>query len=265
MVHLLNGKQSFKMKKSLTKIMSKKGFVLGPFMKTSDPAFVEISGYAGFDFVILDMEHGSVQLQQMQNMIRAAEVSGTIAVVRLRDRMPETISQVLDIGAQAIQVPQVTTKEEVQAIIDASKFFPDGNRGVCRFVRAAKYTGMKSNVYFENANKTQIIIQVEGLQAIENIDSILEVKGFDILFIGPYDLSQSLGVPGKINHPKVISAMKNLIAKAKEARKFIGVFVDTIDNARIWRDMGVQYLSYSVDVGLYFTVCKSIVNEIRNI
>ncbi|MFW6327998.1 MAG: HpcH/HpaI aldolase family protein [Bacteroidota bacterium] len=251
------------MEKTLGKKISQKGFVVGPFMKSSDPAFVEIAGYAGFDFVILDMEHGSVHLQQMQNMIRAAEVSDISTVIRLRDRMPETISQALDIGAHAIQVPQITTEEEVRNIIEASKFFPDGNRGVCRFVRAAKYSGMSSSYYFEKANQTQIIIQVEGLKAIENIESILQVNGFDILFIGPYDLSQSLGVPGKINHPKVISAMKNLIKKAKEAQKYIGVFIDTIDNAMIWRNMGVHYLAYSVDVGIYFSACKSVVDEIH--
>jgi 4-hydroxy-2-oxoheptanedioate aldolase len=251
------------MEKNLINKIAQKGFVLGPFMKSSDPAFVEIAGYAGFDFVILDMEHGSVHLQQMQNMIRAAEVSGVIAVMRLRDGMPETISQALDIGAHAIQIPQITTADEVRNIIEASKFYPNGNRGVCRFVRAAQYSGVSSDNYFENANKTQIIIQVEGLQAIENIESILQVNGFDILFIGPYDLSQSLGVPGKISHPKVISAMKNLIKKAKEAQKYIGVFIDTIDNAMIWRDMGVHYLAYSVDVGIYFSACKSVVNEIH--
>lgn len=252
------------MEKNLINKISQNGFVLGAFMKSSDPAFVEIAGYAGFDFVILDMEHGSLHLQQMQNMIRAAEVSGVTTVVRLRDQMPETISQALDIGAHAIQVPQVASEKEVRDIIDAGKFYPDGNRGVCRFVRAAKYSGMNSSDYFKNANKTEIIIQVEGLKAINNIESILQVKGFDILFIGPYDLSQSLGVPGEVNHPKVISAMESLINKAKKAGKYIGVFIDTINNAIIWRDMGVHYLAYSVDMGIYFSACKNIVNKMKN-
>ena len=251
------------MAQRLVNKIAQKGFVLGPFMKSSDPAFVEIAGFAGFDFVILDMEHGSVHLQQMQNMIRAAQVSGIITVIRLRDRMPETISQALDIGAHAIQVPQVVSDKEVRDIIDAGKFYPDGNRGVCRFVRAAQYSAMSSSNYFENANKTEIIIQVEGLQAMENVESILQVEGFDILFIGPYDLSQSLGVPGEINHPKVISAMENLIKKAKGAKKYIGVFIDTINSAKIWKDMGVHYLAYSVDVGIYFSACKSVVDEIQ--
>ena len=249
--------------KSLTDLIKEKGFVIGPFMKTSDPAMVEIAGFAGFDFVILDMEHGPVSLQQMQNMIRAAEVSGVTAVIRTRDRIPESISQALDIGAQAVQIPQVTTAEEALTVVQSAKYFPLGNRGVCRFVRAAGYSSVDRKEYFAKANTTQVIIQIEGIIGIKNFDSILEVPGVDILFIGPYDLSQSMGLPGEIDHPDVVAVMKEFVRKANKANKYIGIFTDTLANARLWKDAGVHYLSYSVDVGLYFSICEQIVKEIR--
>ena len=249
--------------RNLTDLIKEKGFVIGPFMKSSDPAMVEIAGFAGFDFVILDMEHGPVNLQQMQNMIRAAEVSGVTAVIRTRDRIPESISQALDIGVKAVQIPQVTTAEEAHIVVQAAKFFPLGNRGVCRFVRAAGYSSVDRKEYFAKANTTQVIIQIEGVIGIKNFDSILEVPGVDILFIGPYDLSQSMGFPGEIDHPEVVAVMKEFVRKANKAGKYIGIFTDTLANARLWRDAGVHYLSYSVDVGLYLSICEHVVKEIR--
>jgi len=250
--------------KNLTDLIKEKGFVIGPFMKISDPAMVEIAGFAGFDFVILDMEHGPNSLQQMQNLIRAAEVSGVKAVIRTRDRIPESISQALDIGAQAVQIPQVTTAEEAHTVVQSAKFFPLGNRGVCRFVRAAGYSSVDRKEYFAKANATtQVIIQIEGVLGIKNFDSILEVPGIDILFIGPYDLSQSMGLPGEIDHPEVVAVMKEFVRKANKAGKYIGIFTDTLANAKLWKEAGVHYLSYSVDVGLYFSICEHIVKEIR--
>ena len=250
--------------KNLTDLIKEKGFVVGPFMKTSDPAMVEIAGYAGFDFVILDMEHGPVGLQQMQNMIRAAQAAGIVAVVRTRDHLPESISQPLDIGAHAVQIPQIATADEAYMAVQSAKFFPLGNRGVCRFVRAAGYTSINRKDYFEKANTMQVIIQVEGIDGMKNLDEILEVPGIDIIFVGPYDLSQSLGVPGEIDHPDVEKMIKELVVKANKVHKYIGIFTDTLENARKWKNAGIQYLSYSVDVGLYFSICEHVVKEIKN-
>ena len=96
------------------------------------------------------------------------------------------------------------------------------------------------------------------MQSSENLDEILDVDGVDILFIGPYDLSQSLGIPGQVNNPKVVQEMKKIVAKAKKKNKVIGTFVDTPQDLVMWRDLGVKYLSYSVDVGLFIDACKNI-------
>jgi len=228
--------------------------VAGPFAKTCDPAFVEVAGHAGFDFIILDAEHGPHNPYTMQNLIRAAEVSGITPIVRV-DKIDETISRMLDVGAAGIEVPQVTCKEEAEAAIALAKFYPQGERGVCRYVRAANYSSMDKADYFKEANDIVVILQLEGQKAIDNLDEILSVKGYDIIFIGPYDLSQSLGVTGQVTHPKVEEKMRQIVAACKERGVAVGTFSDSTENARKWRDAGVQYLSYSVDVGIFYEAC----------
>ena len=232
--------------------------VYGVFMKTSDPMFVEAAGIGGFDFVILDTEHGPVTIEGQQNNIRAAEARGTVPIIRLEDCNENTISKALDIGAYGIQVPQINTADEARQVVKNAKFYPYGMRGVCRFVRAAEYSNMERSEFFESSKDLIINLQLEGVDAIKNLDEILEVEGVDILFIGPYDLSQSLGLPGQVDNPIVVNAMKEIVGKAKKKNKIIGTFIDTIDNLKMWRQLGLQYLSYSVDVGLFLDACKDI-------
>lgn len=235
--------------------------VYGPFIKTSDPMFVEAAGLAGFDFVILDTEHGAVEIDKQQNNVRAAEARNLVPIIRLKDKSENTIARALDVGAYGIQVPQVSTVKEAETIVKYAKFYPYGMRGVCRFVRAADYSAMDRYKYFESSKDVLIILQLEGIDAIKNLDDLLKVEGVDILFIGPYDLSQSLGIPGQVNHKKVVDAMKKIIVKAKKQKKIIGCFVDTIDDLKMWKKLGVQYLSYSVDVGIFYEASKKICDE----
>jgi 4-hydroxy-2-oxoheptanedioate aldolase len=239
--------------------LSKNQSVIGPFMKTGDPAFVEAAGYAGFDFVILDLEHGPGSIESMQNNIRAAEVAGAFPIIRVMGPEEQFILRALDIGALGIQVPQVNSVNQAKEAIKNAKFYPKGSRGVCRFQRAAQYAAMDRFEFFEKSNETIIILQLEGQEGLNNLDEILSIEGFDILFIGPYDLSQSLGIPGQIKHQKVIEKMEYIVQKAKAAHKVIGTFVDEPENILRWKSSGVQYLSYSVDTGLFTDACKRIV------
>jgi len=241
----------------------KDDFVLGVFSKTSDPAFIEILGHSGIDFVIIDLEHSPNSVQTVQNLIRAAEVAKIFPVVRVKEDNSSIIGEVLDIGAGGIQVPQINDSEMAEEIIRLSRFSPEGMRGVCRFVRAADYSSMDRFRYFKEANETVIILQLEGEEAIRNIDDILDVPGADIIFVGPYDLSQSLGVPGEIDHPVVVEKMKEIVEKSIQKGAAVGTFVDTIENAEKWRELGVKYISYSVDVGIFYEKCVEIVQKIR--
>jgi len=237
--------------------------VLGPFLKLSDPAIVEIAGLAGFDFVIIDTEHGPNSMQTAQNLVRSAEIHRITPIIRITENNPSLIVRALDIGAGGIQVPQVSNKTEALRIVGAAKFSPKGNRGVCRFVRAADYSCLDQFKYFKKSNQeTLIIVHIEGIEGINNLAEILTVKGLDIIFLGPYDLSQSCRVPGQVNHIKVTKKMQEAVELAKEANITVGTFVDTIEDAKKWIKVGITYISFSVDVGIFSNACSDIVRNL---
>jgi 4-hydroxy-2-oxoheptanedioate aldolase len=240
------------------------GMVIGPFSKSLDPAFIEIMGHTGFDFVVLDLEHGPNSVLSLQNLIRAAEVSGLFPIVRVKHNSPSLISEVLDVGAGGIQAPSISSKEEAEEVVHAARFAPLGMRGVCRFVRAASYSSLDRYEYFAQANTTVVVLQLEGVAAVRNIRQILSVKGVDIIFVGPYDLSQSLGVPGDVENPRVTEAMKTIVDECLTRDVVVGTFVDTIEGARKWRAAGVRYLCYSVDVGLFTEKCQETTRFLRD-
>jgi len=238
------------------------GTVLGSFSKSTDPAFVEVMGHAGFDFVVLDLEHGPNSVLSLQNLIRAAEVSNLLPVVRVKEDTPSLIGEVLDIGAGGIQVPRIRCRKDVEKVVEAARFAPQGARGVCRFVRAADYSSLDRFAYFAQANTALVILQLEGSEAVQNVEEILSVEGVDIIFIGPYDLSQSLGIPGQVTNPKVTDAMRKVVDQCLRRKVLVGTFVDTIADAQKWRAAGVRYLSYSVDVGLFTEKCRDVVRSL---
>ncbi|MDR2512373.1 MAG: hypothetical protein LBD01_01015 [Puniceicoccales bacterium] len=244
--------------------LSRGDAVYGPFMKSLDGSFVECTGHAGFDFAILDMEHGPASFSETQELIRAAILANLLPIVRTHDASESAISKALDLGAGGVQVPQIQSADEAHAVVRAARYFPQGERGVCRFVRAANYSSTPRNEYFAKANRALVIPQVEGKKGLEALDEILSVEGLDILFIGPYDLSQSLGVPGDVSNPVVINAIKDITERAKKRGVVTGVFADTIEAAARWKNAGIQYLSYSVDVGIYTEACKNILLSIKN-
>ena len=234
---------------------------LGPFMICTDPAMVEAAGHAGYDFVLLDMEHGTTTFQELPNLIRAANVTGVCPVVRVPRGSDIWIDQALDVGAGAVMIPQIDTAEQARAAVSAAKFSPVGTRGTCRFVRSAGFGAVPGSEYFSRAQDTVVILQAEGQKAIDNLDEILDVPGIDVVFVGPYDLSSSLGHVGEIDHPEVIAAIKQIIAKAAAKGVKIGCFADTVEGGKKWRDMGVKFIGYGCDTYIFMQAAKADVAE----
>ncbi|MFY7989544.1 MAG: HpcH/HpaI aldolase family protein [Fluviicola sp.] len=232
--------------------------MIGFFSKTTDSSFIEAAGHAGLDFAIIDQEHGLASREAILHHTRAAKLGGLKAIVRVAELNHNLIGAALDQGADGVQIPNITTAEEAEKAIQAARFYPLGMRGVCRFVPAANHGTKDKNRYFADENQKLVILQVEGVEGIKNIDSILSLEGFDILFIGPYDLSQSLGIPGEIEHPTLLKTISDLVLKAKEKNKLIGTFVDTKKAIKNMQDQGIDYIAYSVDVNIYHDACKSI-------
>lgn len=242
----------------------KDDFAAGIFMKTSDAAFVECAGYAGMDFCILDMEHGPASYERMQNLIRACECASAIPIIRVAAATEEYIGKALDLGAAGIQIPKVTVRADAEQAVKCAKFYPDGERGVCRYVRAAAYSSQDKFAYFREANDTLVVIQVEGREGVRNLEDILTVPGIDVVFIGPYDLSQSLGVTGDVHHPKVEAQMKQAVKAADQAGIAVGTFVDTTEDGLMWKKLGVRYIAQSVDVGIFYQACKRISDGLKS-
>lgn len=237
--------------------LKKGGKMFGPFLNMNYPAVVEIAGLAGFDFVILDNEHGEIPLESVGDLIRAAKVADIPAIVRVYEGNPELIDKALDLGADGVQVPNIGSKADAERAVQAAKFAPMGSRGCNRFVRAGKYGSIDKNQFFGKANEeTAVILQVEGQDGVAALSDILTVKGIDVLFVGPYDLSASLGIPGQVDHPKVIEQMEQIMKEAEKVGVAIGFFVDDVRKAVEWRNRGVQYVSFSSDVGELYTRFK---------
>ena len=233
--------------------------VFGPFCKMLDPAVVELAALAGFDFVIIDMEHGPYSIETVQQMLRAAEARGITAVVRVAENSETSILRVLDIGAKCIQVPQISTARDADKVVKSALFHPKGERGMCRYVRAGEYTAIDKAEHFGRSNDSILtIIHIEGVEGLENLPAILKCDGIDVIFLGPYDLSQSCGVPGQVHHEKVVKRMEEAIVLAKKSGKVVGTFVETVEDAKRWEKTGVQYISYAVDTGLILNAFKNI-------
>ncbi len=231
--------------------------LLGPFLNLTNPAIIEIAGHAGFDYAIIDTEHGEIAVEMAVNMVRAAKLAGISPVVRVYKNEPELITKALDIGAEAVQIPQICSREEAEAAIRSAKFAPEGCRGCNRFTRGADYSHMSGADFFGKSNDTTaVILQVEGQKGMDNFEDIISVPGIDVLFIGPYDLSASLGIPGQVDHPLVMEAMDKSKKLADKYGVALGFFVDTVEGAIKWRERGVRYLSIGADTGFIYNAFR---------
>ncbi len=232
--------------------------MIGIFSKTSDSNFVEATGIAGLDFIILDQEHGTVTSEKLLDHVRASKVSNTKAFVRVPYLNSNYIGKALDSGADGIMVPNISSKEEAEKAVQFAKFFPLGKRGICRFVKAAEFGNKDKNSYFEFENKKTLILQVEGIVGIQNLEGILSVEGIDFIFIGPYDLSQSLGLPGEIFNTCVLDEIEKIIKASRSKNKKIGIFTDTKEGLLKYKSLGAEMIAYSVDINIYLNALKEI-------
>ena len=236
--------------------------MIGLFSKTTDSSLIEAMGIANFDFVIIDKEHGSISDEKLINHIRAAKLSKIKSIVRVSENNHNLIGSALDYGADGVQIPNISSFSDAKRAIDAARFFPMGNRGVCRFVPSALFGEKDKSIYFKDSNEKLLILQVEGKKGIKNLNEILTLKGFDILFIGPYDLSQSLGVPGQITHKKVTDEIIKIKNIAENNGVALGSFADTPESYNFLVKNNFEYISYSVDINLFIDGLKKTKKEL---
>lgn len=238
--------------------------LIGSFFRLPSPDLAEIFGEAGFDFIIIDQEHGPLTPETTSNLVRACDLVGMATIVRIPDNQPWYFQHALDVGALGVQIPQIRTLTDAERAVRFSKFSPLGLRGVCRNVRAARYSARDRFDYLEGSNRdTLVVIQIESKEGIENITEILGVPGIDVVFIGPYDLSQSLGFVGQVNHPLVRSAMEQVVTACQRAGVASGVYADSAEAVSHWVGMGVQYIAIGVDTAMIYNLTSKLVAELR--
>ena len=211
------------------------------------PPVVEMLGQLGFDWVLLDNEHGSITVDNAEACIAAAELTGMAPIVRPVGNRPEIIAPFLDRGAWGVQVPHVNTAAEARAAVDAAKYGPEGHRGIFSGGRAAGY-GFKSTTadYAKDANRqTLVCLMLEEVEAIDNLPELVTVPGVDVYFIGSGDLSQSMGYTGQQAHPEVQNLMERGVKTITGAGRIAGCSCP--DNLiPKFLGLGVQYFHSTV-------------------
>jgi 4-hydroxy-2-oxoheptanedioate aldolase len=231
---------------------------MGPFLKCPYPEMVECCALSGFDFAIADMEHTPISQRDLLPLLLAAKARGIELVVRIPENLPMYFKWCLDLGFNYIQVPHIHSKEDAQKALNFSRFAP-GERGLCRFVRAADYSNQPVEEYMEKSS-ARLILQIEGVKGVAAINEILTIEGLDTVFIGPYDLSQSMGHPGQIWHPEVTAAMSGIVEKCSNAGVRVGTFADSQEGIFHWVGKGVQMIQYASDLNLFFSGARALQN-----
>ncbi len=189
------------------------------------PQLVEMLGAFGFDWVLLDCEHGTLTLESVELMAMAADASGLTAIARPVSNSATHILQVLDRGVAGVQIPHVRSAAEARAAVAAVKYHPLGTRSLAAGTRAAAYDAQGSMAdHVRSANEqTLIAAQIEDREALDNLDEILQVDGIDVFFVGPSDLSQSMGHPGNAKAPVVAAAIDDCLARIRAAGRIAGM------------------------------------------
>ena len=235
----------------------------GTFALLGEPALVEMIGFAGLDFVLIDTEHAPNTIDQVGNMVRAADVADITSIVRVTTNSPDLILRALDVGAGGVLVPQVNTAAEAAAAVRAARYAPKGERGLAGIVRAARYGFVPVAEYVEWSN-TEILVftQVEHVDAVKNLDSILAVEGLDGIFVGPADLSQSMGCMGKFDDPEFRRTIHTIMEKTRRTDKFAGIFCFDAKDANYWVSQGAQFITIGADSMIFAGALKKLKNDI---
>ena len=236
----------------------------GTFVKIPDPSAVEVLALSGLDFIVIDNEHTVMSTESTQNLIRAANIYNLVVSVRVKKNDAAEILQALDSGAYGVQVPQTNSKSDVEQVVSSVKYAPLGSRGYAASQRSASYGFMDAAEYARLSNENTLVsCYCETKAAIDNLDEMLSVNELDILFIGPFDLSQALGVTGRPRDPVVMKAIREITAKALKAKKAVGIIASDIEQTKQWLDMGIQYIVISSDLGMIASQAKAFIGALK--
>lgn len=237
--------------------------IVGTFSILPCPEIIELVALAGFDAVIIDMEHGPYTAHHAYLSMLAAERHGMATLVRVPSPDSPLIGVLLDLGVEAVIVPHVSNAGVAQQVVRACRFSPEGTRGANPWVRAAGHAA-PPEFYREQNERVAVIAMIEGTAGVENFGEIIRTPGLDAVFIGPVDLSHSLGVPGQLEHPTVISEVESLVDRADAAGVALSIFCGSPQQAVFWRERGVRFVVAGVDAHLVHQAFSEHLNLVRS-
>ncbi|HEX2565276.1 MAG TPA: HpcH/HpaI aldolase/citrate lyase family protein [Burkholderiales bacterium] len=222
---------------------------IGLWSSLSSSYTVEVIAGAGFDWILLDSEHSPADIENLLTQLQAAAAYPTHAVVRVPWNDMVAIKRVLDVGAQSLLVPYVSTAAEAQSAVSFTRYPPAGVRGVAGTTRASRFGRVKD--YARRAHEELcVLVQVETRPALDNIEAICAVEGVDGVFIGPADLHASMGFAGEIANPKVKPLIDDAIRRIRKSGKAPGILTPSEADARHWLDCGALFVAVGADVGI---------------
>jgi 2-dehydro-3-deoxyglucarate aldolase len=260
-------KQLNKKRYDLKEKLRNRSRIFAGWASISHPSITEIFARSGFDFIGIDIEHSTISQEQSQRIIAACHDNDTLCLPRIASHNMEAVKRLLDSGADGIIMPMVSTSEEVEKMISWCKYTPLGQRSF-GIARAQGY-GFDFDEYAKNWNDVSIlIVQIESTQGVKNIDKILSYNEIDGAMIGPYDLSGSLQIPGKLDHPKLIEASEKVLEACKKHGKACGNQIVEPDKENIEEafSMGYTFIALASDVFLLWKWSEKIhkiIDELR--
>ena len=235
--------------------------LIGTLLTVASPEVAEALALLGFDWIFIDLEHGSLSILDAQRAIQAV-ANRSFTLVRVPDGTPENIKRVLDTGCSGIIVPMVSSESYARRIVALAKYPPLGERSV-GLGRAQGY-GLRFAEYLPVANaQTAVVIQIEHRDAVTNVDQILTVPGIDAVFVGPYDLSSSMGLVGQVNHADVAAAIDKVRAACARTSSTMGIYCSNADQARNEIKAGVKLVAVGTDIMHMASSAKSVLETLR--
>ncbi|MEX0828101.1 MAG: HpcH/HpaI aldolase/citrate lyase family protein [Haliea sp.] len=235
----------------------------GLWLTLASPIVSEAVSLLGFDWLAFDMEHTPVDVSGLQPLLQSAAAGTASPVVRVAWNDPVTIKRVIDTGPQTILVPFVETEEDARRAVAATRYPPQGIRGVAALTRASRF-GLTYD-YFEVANREMcVLVQVETAAAIDQLESIATVEGVDGVFIGPSDLAASLGHLGTPSHPDVQQVLKDAVRRILKSGTAPGILATNTEDALRYRDWGYRFLAGSLDIGLVISGARELLSTMRS-
>jgi 2-dehydro-3-deoxyglucarate aldolase len=252
--------------KDIKEIILKNGYVIGSWINTASPIVAEIMAQCGLDFVVVDAEHSTADIEKALSLFQAINAGNTecIPMVRVPGNIYSETKRFLDAGAEGVIAPLINNKKDAEELVRSTKYPPLGLRGV-GYGRSSGY-GFNFDNYMKRANDNFTCVQIEHIDGVDNIDEIFSVDGVDAAFIGPYDLTASMGITAQFEHPKYIEAYNKTLLKCKEYNIIAGIHVVQPNPDEVVKMVkkGFQLIAYTLDITLIGHYYKQGLTEIRS-